>query len=33
MRAEYTYDYTDRRITKRVLTKPGPQTGNPAGPK
>ncbi len=30
MRAEYTYDYTDRRITKRVVWKPGFQPP-PAG--
>ncbi len=34
MRAEYTYDYTDRRITKRVAWKPGyplPSDGRGAG--
>lgn len=32
MRADYTYDYTDRRITKRVLSKSPPLPVSPSSP-
>lgn len=32
MRADYTYDYTDRRITKRVLSKSPPLPISPSSP-
>jgi RHS repeat-associated protein len=32
MRAEYTYDYSDRRVTKRVTSKITPENPNPAPP-